>query len=258
LPFALASMHIKIPSWENEAYENLLKKVKNDPEATNYPKGQLVIYDNNYSQIAANYRLAYKFQIFSIEPLSNKIVYVDAHTGIILESIENIHNCNESCTITQATGTTNYHGTVNFEACSEDGIYQLDYEKEETSCEEKCVDITVFDTKNRTDFPQNCIESADDSFEEDPTTNEVYWAMHRYYDYLLNNFNRKSIDGEDHALIAYVHHGKDYVNAKWAGYYAFFGDGDGQSFDALTSIDIVAHEFTHGLIEQTATKFCQS
>lgn len=107
---ALASMDIEKPSWEDQAYEELLKTIKNDPNATNYPKGELVIYDNNYSQNAENYRLAYKFQIFSIEPLSNKTVYVDAHTGNILGSMENIHNCTgETCNLKAATGTTNHH-----------------------------------------------------------------------------------------------------------------------------------------------------
>jgi len=166
-------MKIKKPSWENEAYENLLKTIKNDPDATNYPKGELVIYDNNYSQIAENYRLAYKFQIFSIEPLSNKTVYVDANSGIILGSIENIHNCAETCDIKPATGTTNYNGTINLEVCTDEGIYYL------TSV--KGGGITVYDAENRKDFPQNCIECEEDSCEEDPTTNEVYWAMHQYY-----------------------------------------------------------------------------
>jgi len=241
LTFALPSMNIKIPSWEKQAYEYLLKKIKNDPMATNYPKGELVIYDNNYSQVAENYRLAYKYQVFSIEPLSNKTVYVDAHTGIILGSIEKMHNCNETCDIKPATGATNYSGNVSFEVCTEDGNYFLNIPG-----------IQVYNSAGKADFPQNCIESANDIFEEDPTANEVYWAMQQYHDYLLNTFNRKSIDGEDHALVAFVHYGEHINNAYWNGSFALFGNGDGKIFNSLTSLDIVAHEFTHGLIDHTA------
>ena len=239
---ALASMQIKLPSWENQDYENLLKTIKNDPTATNYPKGELVIYDNNYSKNAENYNLAYKFQIYSIEPLSNKTVYVDAHSGNILGSIENMHNCTETCNLRSATGSTNYYETVSFEVCTdEEETYFLQHNL-----------ITTFTANNRNDLAQICIESEDSIFEENPTANEVYWASHQYYDFLLNTFGRKSIDDKDHALVAIVNYGENSNNAGWDGYLSIFGDGDGQLFNALTSLDIVAHEFTHGLNDYTA------
>ena len=242
LQFAINSMNIIKPSWEDQAYEKLLKTVKNDPNATNYPKGELVIYDNNYSQIAENYRLAYKFQIFSIEPLSNQTVYVDAHTGLVLGSEEKIHNCTETCNLKPATATTNYHDTVSIEVCTDDiETYFLDHPIGAT-----------FTANNRDDLSTICIESTDSLFEENPTANEVYWATHQYYEYLLNTFGRKSIDDNNHGLAAIVNYRKAYPNAHWNGSFAIFGDGDGEILSSLTSLDIVAHEFTHGLIDYTA------
>jgi bacillolysin len=34
--------------------------------------------------------------------------------------------------------------------------------------------------------------------------------------------------------------------------WAQFGDGDGTDYSALTSLDVVGHEFTHGLTDFTA------
>ena len=51
-----------------------------------------------------------------------------------------------------------------------------------------------------------------------------------------------------------VHFGNDYVNAYWstACQCVTYGDGDGEIAGPLVSIDIVAHEITHGVTAATA------
>src|SRR3546814_1583609 len=54
-------------------------------------------------------------------------------------------------------------------------------------------------------------------------------------------------------LIGTVHYGQGYENAFWNGEQMVFGDGDGELFQRFTrSLDVVAHELTHGLIESEA------
>ena len=49
-----------------------------------------------------------------------------------------------------------------------------------------------------------------------------------------------------------VHYGRDYDNAFWDGTQLVFGDGDGQIFDRFTKpMDVMAHEFTHGVTQFT-------
>ena len=50
-----------------------------------------------------------------------------------------------------------------------------------------------------------------------------------------------------------MHYGVDYDNAFWDGTQLVFGDGDGEIFDRFTKpMDVMAHEFTHGVTQFTA------
>ncbi|WP_200931885.1 M4 family metallopeptidase [Methylobacterium sp. Leaf85] len=54
-------------------------------------------------------------------------------------------------------------------------------------------------------------------------------------------------------LDGYVHRGRYYNNAFWDGQEMVFGDGDGVLFTDFTeSLDVIAHELTHGVTEHTA------
>ncbi|WP_243697646.1 M4 family metallopeptidase [Geodermatophilus obscurus] len=64
---------------------------------------------------------------------------------------------------------------------------------------------------------------------------------------------RNSIDDRGMRLDAYVHRGVRYNNAFWNGQVMVFGDGDGVVFtDFTASLDVIAHELTHGVTEHTA------
>lgn len=55
-----------------------------------------------------------------------------------------------------------------------------------------------------------------------------------------------------HRLVSNVHVGEDYANAYWNGKSMNYGDGDGVNLGSLTTLDIGAHEVTHGITEHTA------
>ena len=61
-----------------------------------------------------------------------------------------------------------------------------------------------------------------------------------------------SIDGRGGTVSITVHYGRDYDNAFWDGIQLVFGDGDGQIFERFTKpMDVMAHEFTHGVTQFT-------
>ena len=65
--------------------------------------------------------------------------------------------------------------------------------------------------------------------------------------------NRKSIDNLGLDLILNVHHGENLMNAFWDGDEMTFGDGDGKIFTCFAySLDVVAHELSHGVTQFTA------
>jgi len=77
------------------------------------------------------------------------------------------------------------------------------------------------------------------------------------YDYYFNTFRRDSIDGRGMPLISTVNFGsdpQDAENAAWVGEYnqMIYGDG-GRIFKPLPfGLDVIAHEFTHGITQYSA------
>jgi len=77
------------------------------------PKRELVIANHRTKkQSARGYTLAYKFDIYAVEPLSRSYVYVDAHDGSIVASDAIIKHSDSI-----GTAATHYSGnrTINTE-----------------------------------------------------------------------------------------------------------------------------------------------
>lgn len=74
------------------------------------------------------------------------------------------------------------------------------------------------------------------------------------YDYYKARHARKGIDGNDGAMISSVHFGVQYDNAFWSPTARQMGYGDGgMDLRPLPSaLDVVAHEFTHGVTQASA------
>lgn len=81
---------------------------------------------------------------------------------------------------------------------------------------------------------------------------DVFFGMEKTWDYFRYVHGRLGIDGAGYKMIGRVHYGSNYNNAFWNGSVITFGDGNGVSFSPLVSVDVVAHEITHGLTEKTA------
>jgi len=72
--------------------------------------------------------------------------------------------------------------------------------------------------------------------------------------YFKNTFDRNSIDGQGLNNIGIIHVGQDWQNACWESgtRTMYFGDGGVKFFPLAKGLDIVAHEFTHGITQYTA------
>ena len=81
---------------------------------------------------------------------------------------------------------------------------------------------------------------------------DAQYGAAKTWDYFLNTFNRRGIDGNGFKVRSRVHYGSKYNNAFWNGSYMTYGDGDGSTFGPLVSIDIAGHEIAHGLTSKTA------
>jgi len=73
------------------------------------------------------------------------------------------------------------------------------------------------------------------------------------WDYFAKVHGRKGWDGKNKGVHATVHYGSKYDNAFFDGNQLVFGDGDGTDFSPFSgALDVVAHEFTHGVTYHTA------
>ena len=83
--------------------------------------------------------------------------------------------------------------------------------------------------------------------------NRAFAGLGNTREFYKEVFDRDSLDGRGMRLDGYVHYSSGYNNAFWDGSQMVFGDGDGVLFTDFTgSLDVIAHELTHGVTEFTA------
>jgi Zn-dependent metalloprotease len=112
---------------------------------------------------------------------------------------------------------------------------------------------TVHDARRQHVLPGDPVRDEGEPATGDRAVEEVYEGLGATYDLFKEEYDRNSLDGRGHPLIATVHYGEDFGNAFWNGSQMVFGDGDGDIFLSFTGcIDIIAHELTHGVVDFTS------
>ena len=242
----MATLYIDAPGyyWEDERRERVLRIAMSDKRATFYPDPELVYVHRDFSTEGKGYRLAWKMDIAALGPTGFQEVYVDAKDGHILFALS---NCNHAAV--EGTAETRYAGV---QAMTIDSVGPNVYELFD---ETRGSGILTLDAMNSRDvFTAVPFVHEDDHWDianeryNDAAT-DAHWGMQETYDYFLQDHGRKSYDDEDSRMLSYIHVGTDWFNARWTGRYAEFGDGDN---NPLTSIDIVSHEFTHGVTRNSS------
>ncbi|UII28631.1 M4 family metallopeptidase [Fulvivirga maritima] len=196
------------------------------------PKGELVIIRN---------RLAYKLDVYSVEPLYRADVYIDAKTGEFISENKKIHHANVA-----ATGTSLYNGSVSFTADSYSGGYRLRQTVDGSG-------IQTFDLNNGTNYNNASeITSSSTNFTGNATGVQAHWGAEQTYSYFFNEHGRSSYNGNGALIRSYVSYSSGYVNAFWDGSRMTYGDGDGVNYGPLVSLDICGHEISHGVTEYSS------
>lgn len=113
---------------------------------------------------------------------------------------------------------------------------------------------TIFDCHQRTALSSaKLARSEDGPISYDDSVNRVFDGFGATREFYMTIFNRNSIDDRGMQLNGYVHRGVKFNNAFWDGREMVFGDGDGRLFTDFTkSLDVIGHELTHGVTENTA------
>lgn len=205
-----------------------------------YPAPELIISrgieDKNYTP--ENFRLAYKMEIYSIEPYSREYVFVDAITGKVLKK----HNLIRNCSCCYGTAATLFNGSQTITTSIESGNYIL---------KDKCRGNGIY-----TYFFNNPLTDSDNNWSapnERPATS-AHWAAGKAYDYYLFTYGRDSFDGNGTRLGILTqnnNYGQD--GAIWNDPYIIIGTGNGgKTNNPAVSTDVIGHEFTHGVSDYTA------
>jgi len=207
-----------------------------------YHNKGLVVIDQVYPDFSGQYQLAYKILIDSHDdvPFSEN-VYINAHTGKLINHFSNIHVHNSPGVV-----KTKYYGEQNViidslssnryllqDLSRGDGVITLDG------------DLDVFENDSKYWDLEN--------ENQDEVAGDLHYCASSFYDMMNEKFGWSGIDGEGGELITVAHAGgKFLVNAYWDGNRARFGNGDCDRYSALTTLDIVGHEFAHGLTDYTS------
>ncbi len=228
LAAAVRLLHVERPMWESA----------DAPEGYTRPAGELVVY---YDAATDRAELAYKYDLYSAEPLYRAWVYISATTGQLLAEDLRIHHVN-----TPVTGATMYNGnkTINVDLTS--GVYRLRQTLSGGGVE-------TYSMNNGTTYGRATdITDNGTPFDADPAAIQAHYGAEQTYDYYKTTHNRNSYNDAGGKLLSYVHYSRSYVNAYWDGSRMTYGDGDGKSYGPLVALDIAGHELTHGVTEYSA------
>jgi len=236
------------------AAKDLEASLGQTPELEHPAKPEFVIYVQNG---AAKYAFAMEFEFLYPEP-GNYQYFVDAHTGEVLDSYNQIHEAKPTTgltgTDTVGTGKGVLGDTKSFNTLTNNnGSYLLDRTRGDG--------IYTYDASNRTRTPGTLWLDADNELNavyDGPAVDAHAYAA-QTYDYYKNVHNRNSYDGNGAKLVSTVHYGRDYNNAFWSGSQMVYGDGDGTTFIPLSgALDVIAHELTHAVTDTTADLIYQN
>jgi len=243
LQLLLNKVNAKIYKWQMPQEEILLQKESNNPLATYYPKGAIVIAKDKKTQ---HYIYAYSFEIYASSPLKRAIYYVDAANGNIVFENNLIHEANVN-----GTAVTKFSGT---QAIKTDSVAPNSFRLRETY---RGLGIETYNMLKGTNYGTAIDFTDTDNIWnnvntlKDEVATDAHWGAGKTWDYYYYKFERNSIDNLGFKIKSYVHYDVNYANAFWDGQRMTYGDGN-SSWQPLVALDICGHEITHGLTSFTA------
>lgn len=229
---ALIYVNAKKYAWQDAGFQQRIKFRKGN-NATYYPAATKVWYSGDDEIDPGNLKLAYKVDVYSLQPLDRKYLYVDAQSGEILGTQQILKR-------SDATGTaaTGYSGSKFIHSNYTGSIYRLrDYTKGKG--------IITLHAIGHADYTST---SANFSYSTiDKWALDAHYGVAATYSFYKNNFNRYSIDNNGYALISWVN---DTIpdNAYWDGSEMYYGNLSSNG-NGVVGIDVIGHELTHGVTQ---------
>ncbi len=236
LPYALRAVGAEKYKWEIPAQEAFLKKWKKDPTATYFPKGQLVWVKNEGAEIgdSKTFLLAWKFEIRDAASILDQELYIDANNGDKVKSYPLVWQCDEGTAATTWNGTK----TIYTDEIGQDQYILFD------DCPEHNGTILSIQEAGDADYVDDDNSWTENGLRGPATTHYHARVTMDYFDEI---HTRDSYDNAGGDIV--FRHREDTQNAFYSGGGAMIigaGDTDEEYYNTL---DVVAHEFTHGVVD---------
>lgn len=284
-PTTLALKHkIQVDITPKLSADAALAVVKKDlalsAEFSTKPTTELVIYPEKVSRVAANkatvlagklnaddfmteitgYQLAYYIHTEINNPNDTRYTdyLINAHTSAIIEKWDSLLSENAI-----GNGKSQYSGAVNLNINSVAGgfelrdltrpvsggnvVYNLDHSTSGTGTLYTDSDNTWGDGANFKEDPEPTTSANGQTAAVDAAYGiQATWDMYK------NVFGRNGINGDGKPTYARVHYDNAFDNAFYSDSCMCITYGDGTKLQTLTSLDVAAHEFAHGVCMTTA------
>ena len=203
---------------------------------------KLVVYASNENLTRPTLAYQYKVRAMAAAAPAIWVVTVDAKTGDILHRYNNLQTV-------EGQGNGVLGDTKQFQVSTGNGAFVMT----DASSGAQIRTLTAAQQQVRgTAVTSQSQNSWDTGVPGAGAAVDAHFNAAAVYKYYKDKHGRNAIDGAGGPLISTVHFGQAYDNAAWDSTGMLYGDG-GQMFRPLSvSIDVVGHEFTHGVIEKTS------
>ncbi|MEZ5015225.1 MAG: M4 family metallopeptidase [Chitinophagales bacterium] len=246
--------------WQDEQKEADFKKKKDDPNATLYPRPELLIVkkDPDAAALSQNYILAWRVAVFADQPYDAQYVYIDANNGQIIRKRSLIVHCNPGTAHTTWYGEQPVNTNYEYDVCIAGDPDWLYFSWDD------CSGATNIKSYVAADLGDHMLCDADNDWDNFNVTNMVMtslWCTKKAYNYYHYTHGHDSFDGSGGLIdlfnnrIYYNDEGDPYcTNANYTNIIDNLNFGSGNdcimgTTDDYNTIDIVGHEYTHGVIE---------
>ncbi|BDU76202.1 peptidase [Mesoterricola sediminis] len=211
-------------------------------------------------RLAGRDALAFRVHLEEEGPEPRHMDYlVDAHTGRILKHWASLRTGRAS----KGQGRSQHSGLVVLGTTwkDQDEVYELrDWTRGRTGNAVYNLDHGTRGAKGTLYTNQSDVWGDGRNYDGGDTTSpngetaavDAAYGLQVTWDYYAQVLGRKGIDGEGRAIAMRVHYGKGYDNAFWSDACFCVSLGDGKDWKALTTVDILGHELSHGVCATTA------
>jgi bacillolysin len=239
---ALRALSATRYAWEDPELEAQLKVDTGDKTATHFPVGRLLYARRELggSYEPSNYRLAYAFEITTLQPAGQREVVVDAATGEVIRNVSIVRDA-------WGTVNTTYDGQRGF-VTKWRGFPNYDYVLKDHDRGDKLHTLTCQNNSHPFCWGGSEVDDNDNVWSEPEAT--AHWAVQVAWDYFrYRQFRNGMNGGGDKIRIVGNYRDLGAFFTRYGGYDMILVHPD---FGAM---DVVTHEFTHGVISHTSRLF---